>query len=84
MKRSCFGRSKEHQGMSNQLMQDKSIDFKNEINSSSKEGGGVPSGFVLKLYQMVNNAPDEVISVCEICVIFFCGERKSIFSYSEY
>jgi len=26
-------------------------------------GGGVPSGFVLKLYQMVNGAPDEVISV---------------------
>ena len=49
--------------MSNQLMQDQSNDFKNEYLSSSKEGGGVPSGFVLKLYQMVNNAPDEVISV---------------------
>lgn len=25
----------------------------------------VPSGFILKLYQMVNGAPDEVISVSE-------------------
>eukprot|EP00560_Eucampia_antarctica_P001916 CAMPEP_0197833508 /NCGR_PEP_ID=MMETSP1437-20131217/19309_1 /TAXON_ID=49252 ORGANISM="Eucampia antarctica, Strain CCMP1452" /NCGR_SAMPLE_ID=MMETSP1437 /ASSEMBLY_ACC=CAM_ASM_001096 /LENGTH=58 /DNA_ID=CAMNT_0043437615 /DNA_START=34 /DNA_END=207 /DNA_ORIENTATION=+ len=30
--------------------------------SPTKEGSGVPSGFVLKLYQMVNGAPDEVIS----------------------
>ena len=29
----------------------------------TKEGSGVPSGFVLKLYQMVNGAPDEVVSV---------------------
>lgn len=64
--------------MANKLMQD-SLDFKNEINSSSKEGGGVPSGFVLKLYQMVNNAPDEVISV-RIFVILFCEERKRDFS----
>ena len=26
-------------------------------------GVDVPSGFILKLYQMVNGAPDEVISV---------------------
>jgi hypothetical protein len=26
-------------------------------------GGNVPSGFILKLFQMVNGAPDEVISV---------------------
>lgn len=26
-------------------------------------GGSVPSGFILKLYQMVNGAPDEVITV---------------------
>jgi hypothetical protein len=77
MRGSCFG-NKEHQGMANKLMQD-SLDFKNEINSSSKEGGGVPSGFVLKLYQMVNNAPDEVISV-RIFVILFCEERKRDFS----
>eukprot|EP00553_Chaetoceros_curvisetus_P015171 CAMPEP_0204643446 /NCGR_PEP_ID=MMETSP0718-20130828/713_1 /ASSEMBLY_ACC=CAM_ASM_000674 /TAXON_ID=230516 /ORGANISM="Chaetoceros curvisetus" /LENGTH=51 /DNA_ID=CAMNT_0051664653 /DNA_START=372 /DNA_END=527 /DNA_ORIENTATION=- len=29
----------------------------------SKDPSGVPSGFVLKLYQMVNGAPDEVVSV---------------------
>lgn len=32
--------------------------------SASQEGGSsAPSGFILKLYQMVNGAPDEVISV---------------------
>ena len=35
---------------------------------TSSSGGGdsgsnVPSGFILKLFQMVNGAPDEVISV---------------------
>ena len=28
-----------------------------------KDSNGVPSGFVLKLYQMVNGAPDDIISV---------------------
>jgi hypothetical protein len=28
-----------------------------------KEGAEPPSGFILKLYQMVNGAPNEVISV---------------------
>ena len=31
--------------------------------SSEKEAGSVPSGFVLKLFQMVNGASDEVVSV---------------------
>jgi len=31
--------------------------------SSNKDGNGVPSGFVLKLFQMVNGAPDDIISV---------------------
>ena len=30
---------------------------------SNDASGSVPSGFILKLYQMVNGAPDEVISV---------------------
>ena len=30
---------------------------------SSNKDGSVPSGFILKLYQMVNGAPDDVISV---------------------
>jgi len=35
---------------------------KDNASLSFKNGGGVPSGFVLKLYQMVNGASDEVIS----------------------
>ncbi len=39
---------------------------------SNQEGGGnAPSGFILKLFQMVNGAPDEVISV---------SKRKTTFS----
>jgi hypothetical protein len=35
-----------------------------ETPSPNNDGGGnVPSGFILKLFQMVNGAPDEVISV---------------------
>lgn len=36
-----------------------------EVNEPSKEAAcaGVPSGFILKLYQMVNGAPDDIISV---------------------
>ena len=30
--------------------------------------GSVPSGFILKLFQMVNGAPDELISVSEVNV----------------
>jgi hypothetical protein len=33
---------------------------------SNDGGGSVPSGFILKLFQMVNGAPDEVISVSDI------------------
>mmetsp|Transcript_15554 Transcript_15554/g.31584 ORF Transcript_15554/g.31584 Transcript_15554/m.31584 type:complete len:603 (-) Transcript_15554:232-2040(-) len=37
---------------------------KSSLNSSTKEPGGrgSPSGFVLKLYQMVNGAPDNILS----------------------
>jgi hypothetical protein len=31
--------------------------------STSKDVAGVPSGFVLKLYQMVTGAPNDIISV---------------------
>lgn len=44
-----------------------------------KDGNGVPSGFVLKLYQMVNGAPDEIISVrfalLVVFVILLCASR---------
>ena len=73
---------KEQQGMSTQLFQDQTPDFKNEIFIPSKEGGGVPSGFVLKLYQMVNNAPDEVISVSTNLLSFFCNRTEMLFPYS--
>ena len=33
------------------------------LKESTKEAAGVPSGFILKLYQMVNGAPDDIISV---------------------
>ena len=42
------------------------IESKNkEVSPSQGNDGGsaVPSGFILKLFQMVNGAPDEVISV---------------------
>jgi hypothetical protein len=34
-----------------------------EATPSCESGSNVPSGFILKLFQMVNGAPDEVISV---------------------
>ena len=39
---------------------------------STSNGGNLPSGFILKLYQMVNGAPDEVITVS-----FFSPYRKA-------
>ena len=39
----------------------------------AKEGSSVPSGFVLKLYQMVNGAPDEIISVRKSSHTLHCG-----------
>jgi hypothetical protein len=43
-----------------------SVENKNKQDSqgqSNDNAGAVPSGFILKLYQMVNGAPDEVITV---------------------
>jgi hypothetical protein len=45
--------------------------------SSSKDGSGIPSGFVLKLFQMVNGAPDDIISVSHP-VTFHVILRKKI------
>ena len=41
------------------------VSTKKEAALSQAAGGGdnVPSGFILKLFQMVNGAPDEVIRV---------------------
>ena len=39
-----------------------------------------PSGFILKLFQMVNGAPDDVVSVSSfiyfVLCFFFCSFRK--------
>ena len=35
------------------------------LNDPTNCDGAVPSGFILKLYQMVNGAPDDIISVSE-------------------
>eukprot|EP00980_Cylindrotheca_fusiformis_P011637 scaffold2751_cov131-Cylindrotheca_fusiformis.AAC.4 len=45
------------------------IEIKNNEETTqlgNESAGAVPSGFILKLYQMVNGAPDEVISVSAI------------------
>ena len=39
------------------------IDEKNDLINIKQDSTAVPSGFVLKLYQMVNEAPDEIITV---------------------
>lgn len=41
---------------------------------ANDSAGAVPSGFILKLYQMVNGAPDEVISVSA----FFPFEQRMV------
>jgi hypothetical protein len=46
-----------------------SVESRNKEESTKQTNdaaGAVPSGFILKLYQMVNGAPDEVISVSAI------------------
>lgn len=47
-------------------------DNKDDV-STYKDPASVPSGFVLKLYQMVNEAPDDIIAVSRfIGFISFC------------
>lgn len=47
--------------------------------TAGQQNGELPSGFILKLYQMVNGAPDEVISVRFLC--FSVGRpRRSLCS----
>ena len=55
-----------------------SVNTKRESSTApSNEGGSgsVPSGFILKLFQMVNGAPDELISVSGF-FLFYCFESK--------
>ena len=50
---------------------------KEPTQASNQEGGATaPSGFILKLYQMVNGAPDEVISVSKKIQYFFCENEN--------
>lgn len=58
----------------------------------ASKDGAVPSGFILKLYQMVNGAPDDIISVSfhhsSIGILFyrlglsafgnFCGDSAMV------
>ena len=53
------------------------VENKSKVESTSPSNdasGSVPSGFILKLYQMVNGAPDEVISVS---AFFSLNEKKN-------
>jgi hypothetical protein len=54
-----------------------------DVNESSKDITGVPSGFILKLYQMVNGAPDEVISVSEVKNKRSFERKKSINPFDD-
>ncbi len=51
------------------------------LNESTKEAAGVPSGFILKLYQMVNGAPDEVISVSPCNFRFGKTNESNLFAF---
>jgi hypothetical protein len=55
---------------------------KDTTQPASKDGG-VPSGFILKLYQMVNGAPDDIISVSNFHRHLFYEREKSIIAGSE-
>lgn len=49
--------------MATYIRSNTNIDEKNDVFNNNKDNASVPSGFVLKLYQMVNEAPDEIITV---------------------
>jgi len=48
----------------------KPLHRENQTMSQPTSGAEAPSGFILKLYQMVNGAPDEVIAVSWSPVVF--------------
>ena len=49
-----------------------------DTSSTSRGGNAVPSGFILKLYQMVNGAPDEVITVSFLFSSFSIASKKML------
>lgn len=57
-----FQRTTMRQGKS-ATMSAESKSKEDSLTQSNDSGGAVPSGFILKLFQMVNGAPDEVITV---------------------
>lgn len=70
--------------MSNSTTSNSSPSINNETSSSKDVAAGVPSGFVLKLYQMVTGAPDDVISVSSKPAIRHISRRSILyFSYSK-
>lgn len=46
--------------------------------------GEVPSGFILKLFQMVNGAPDEVISVSSLGVYMPFPPQSIVVGFSDH
>ena len=52
-----------------------------ESSPPPSQQGEVPSGFILKLFQMVNGAPDEVIAVSSTSFFPFRNECASEFSH---
>lgn len=40
-----------------------------ETSSKAKGDANVPSGFILKLYEMCSGAPDDVICVSRFCAV---------------
>lgn len=54
------------------------------VPSSGEGKNGTPSGFVLKLYQMVNGAPDDIVSVsAPICSLICVFQEESGFAPFE-
>ena len=54
------------------------------VPSSGDGKNGTPSGFVLKLYQMVNGAPDDIVSVsAPICSLICLSLEESGFDPFE-
>jgi hypothetical protein len=49
--------------MSSSTTSNNSPSINNDTSTTKDVAAGVPSGFVLKLYQMVTGAPDDIISV---------------------
>lgn len=64
--------------MSNSTTSISSPSINNETSTSKDVTVGVPSGFVLKLYQMVSGAPDDIISVSSKDAVRHISRRSTL------